>query len=95
MKPLSDAALDAFTGEYAMGSGEDASRLRIARAEGRLLVKFPFLPKPLVIYPIAETVFAMPDTDGQFTFQRDEKGQVKGAVFHIGDGERVLPRISR
>jgi hypothetical protein len=94
-KTLSDDALNQFTGQYVMGSRQDGARISITRSEGHLLVKFAFLPKPLPILPTSEVVFEMPNTDGSFTFLKDDQGRVKGATFHIGDGERALLKIEK
>ena len=90
---IDDKALDELAGEYAMGA--NGSNVAITRSEGRLMVKFSFLPKPLAIEPISPTTFVMPHTDGQFAFERDASGAVTGALFKIGDGERFLKRITR
>ena len=37
----------------------------------------------------------MPHTDGRFTFQHDQQGQVTGVLFKIGDGERVMKKINK
>jgi hypothetical protein len=94
VKLISADALKTFTGRYTMGSGESPPRIVITRGDGRLLVRFPFLPKPLDIYPTADGVFELLDTDGRFTFQKDDQGNVTGAVFHIGDADRTLTKIS-
>ena len=41
--------LDAFAGQYVMGSG---TKVAITRDGGYLMVKFPFLPLPLTIVPV-------------------------------------------
>ena len=77
-----------------MGTSANATKLTITRDEGHLLVKFPFLPKPLVIEPTSPRVFAMPNTYGRFTFQEND-GKVTGAVFEIGDGERAMKKVEQ
>jgi len=92
---MSETDLDRFTGRYAMGAGENPTRVAITRDAGHLLVKFPFLPNPLVIEPVSATEFAMPHTDGRFAFKVDGEGKATGAIFSIGDGERTLKRLNR
>jgi Domain of Unknown Function (DUF1080) len=92
---LADNVLDELTGEYVMGANARGPRIAVTRAEGRLFVKFPFLPKPLAIEPISPTTFLMPHTDGQFVFQRNDQGAATSARFKIGDGERELKKVER
>jgi Domain of Unknown Function (DUF1080) len=89
---LSNEALDKFTGRYVMGTNRNGTRVTITRADGHLLVKLSFLPQPLVIEPTSPTTFAMPHTDGRFSF-KEEGGKVTGAKFEIGDGERTIQKI--
>jgi Domain of Unknown Function (DUF1080) len=90
---LAPEALDALTGQYAMGPEKDAPRVSITRSEGHLLFKLPFRPTPLELQPISPTGFVMPDTDGRFDFHKDGQGRVTGVLFTIGDGERMLRKI--
>ena len=92
---LSEAELARFEGDYRMGSKENGTKVKIALANGHLTVKFAFLPNPLAIEPIAPNVFAMPDTDGEFTFREGTEGKITGARFVIGDGERSLFRVEK
>ena len=63
--------------------------MTIGRGDGHLLVKFPFVDSPYVFVPVSPTVFEMTDTDARMTFRRDERDRATGAVFKIGDAERV------
>ena len=87
--------LDRYTGEYLLNEKSDAPKAKIAREGGHLTVTFPFRPLALALEPISETEFDMPFTDGRFTFRKDEKGQVTGVHFRIGDGERNLKKVAR
>ena len=90
---VSAGALDRFVSEYVMDPKSPDSRTKVSRDSGHLLVTFPYRAIAYVFEPIAETVFDMPDTDGRLTFQADAQGRVTGAVFKIGDQERVLKRV--
>jgi 3-keto-disaccharide hydrolase len=92
---LSAAALDPFTGQYAMGPNKDAPPVTISRGEGHLNLKLPFRPAPLVMQAISPTEFVLPHTDARFTFQRDQEGRVTGVLFKVGDGERLLTKTVR
>jgi hypothetical protein len=92
---LGSNVLDELTGEYSMGTNDNATRVAITRERGHLLAKWAFLPKPLAFEPISPSTFLMPHTDGQLTFRRDDSGKVTGAQFKIGDGERALRKVSR
>jgi hypothetical protein len=90
---LPAAILDAYTGQYLLHEKSDAPRATIAREGGHLTVLFPFLPRALELEPISETEFDMPLTDGRFTFRKDSRGRVTGALFRIADGERDMKRV--
>ena len=90
---VSQDVLDRCSGRYRMGEGPRAPVVTIARVGGNLAVTFPFRPGGLELVPVSETTFEMPSTDGRFTFQADPQGQVTGALFRIGDGERLLKRV--
>jgi hypothetical protein len=92
---LTPEALDAFTGNYSMGEKDDSPPVVISRQEGHLLVKLASRPTPLAIEPVSPTEFYLRHTDGKFTFQHDPAGQVTGVLFKIGDGDRVLSKISK
>ena len=85
--------LDPLTGNYAMGHGKNAKPVVITQADGHLLFKLPFRPKPLVMQPVSPTEFVLPHADARFTFQRDDRGQVTGILFSVGDGEQMLRRL--
>ena len=89
---LSAEALDAFTGQYTMGTRPGVPPITIARKEGYLTFKLPDRP-PLMMQPISDTDFILPHTDARFTFHRDPQGRVTGALFTIADGERSLTKI--
>jgi len=91
---LSTEALDQFAGQYAMGPKRDDPTLSITRGDGHLMLKLPFRPTPLVMQPVSPTEFVLPHTDARFTFRRDDQGQVTGALFRVGDGERLLTKKS-
>ena len=90
---LTPRELDAFAGKYAAETGKSAEPFSISREAGHLLLKLPLRPTPLQLQPISQTVFILPRTDGRFTFQKDDQGQVTGALFRVGDGERKLTRL--
>lgn len=92
---LPTAVLDRFTGRYAVNSKPDAPEAVIVRDGGHLVITFPFRPQPLVLEPISATEFAMPYTDGRFTFRSDVRGRVTGVLFRIGDGERDMRRLTQ
>jgi hypothetical protein len=89
--PLPDSVLDRYVGKYLVNSRPD---LTVARAGDHLTVNFAFRPATLEIVPVSETEFAMPFTDGRFTFKRDADGRVTGVVFRVGDGEREMKRAA-
>ena len=93
--PLSTEILDRYAGRYRLHSGADAPVATIAREKGHLTVTFPFRPGSLALEPVSETEFAMPFTDGHFTFRKDGQGQVTGVLFKIGDGERDMVKVAR
>jgi hypothetical protein len=88
------ATLDRYAGAYDLGSGR-RSPAKVTREGDRLAISLPFRPEPLVMVPISETAFDLPDTDGRFTFQVDDQGRVTGVHFRIGDSERVWSRVDR
>lgn len=92
---LSTELLDTYAGEYLLNSKPDSAKATIAREGNHLVITYPFRPQALVIEPISETVFDMPYTDGRYTFKKDEKGNVTGVHFRIGDGERDMKRVSQ
>jgi hypothetical protein len=90
---LSAEALDAFTGQFIMGTNSNAPRVTIARGDGYLTFKLSSRPMPLVMQPVSANEFVLPHTDARFTFQRDGQGRVTGAMFTVGDGERPLTKV--
>lgn len=88
---LPGSVLDRYVGKYLVDSRPDAT---FAREGDHLTVSFAFRPNVLEIVPVSETEFAMPFTDGRFTFQRDSEGRVTGVVFRVGDGERLMKRAA-
>ena len=90
---LNPRELDAIAGKYRPESGRRSDPYSISREGGHLLLKLPFRPTPLRLEPISETVFILPRTDGQFTFQKDDQGRVTGALFRVGDGQRKLTKL--
>jgi hypothetical protein len=86
--------LDRYTGQYLLNAKPDAPQATILRDGPHLVVTFPFRPQPLVLEPIAETVFDLPFTDGRFTFRTDEQGRATGVLFRVGDGERDMKKIA-
>jgi hypothetical protein len=92
---LPEATLDRYVGSYLLNAKPDSPVAEIAREEGHLTIKLPFLPRKLALEPISETEFDMPYTDGHFKFARDEAGNVTGVHFRIGDGERDMKRTKR
>jgi hypothetical protein len=91
---LPEAELDPLTGQYAMGNRPDAKPVVISRGDGNLLFKMAARPRPVVMLPVSSSEFVLPHADARFTFQRDEKGTVTGVLFRVGDGERVLKKLS-
>ncbi len=86
--------LDLLAGSYRTGSSRGPASVVITREGGHLLVKFPFLPKALVVEPTSPTEFAMTHTDGRLRFQTNDQGAVTGLIFEIGDGERPMTRMA-
>lgn len=86
-------ALDRLAGEYRMGNQPGAAKVRFAREGDHLTVAFPFRPVALAILPTSPTEFAMPYTDGTFTFRVDDKGRATAVHFRIGDGGRDMERV--
>ncbi|SIO41784.1 protein of unknown function [Singulisphaera sp. GP187] len=89
---LATDLLDRYAGQYRLNPNAKPNdpQATIAREGDHLTISFPFRPRPLALEPISETQFDMPYTDGRFTFQTDNSGQVTGVHFRIGDGERQL-----
>jgi hypothetical protein len=87
-------ALDELTGNYAMDPKKDAPPATITRGDGQLLFKLPNRPKPLTMQAISATEFVLPHTDARFAFQRDAQGRVAGVLFRVGDGERLLTKLT-
>lgn len=85
--------LDRFVGKYDLKPQRGDKKVSIERDGDHLVVTFPFRPQPLDLEAISETEFDMPTTDGRFTFQRNAEGDVTGAKFRIGDGERTLTKV--
>jgi 3-keto-disaccharide hydrolase len=90
---LPTEVLDGFAGQYLVNAKPDAPKATIKREGDHLTVTFPFRPQALAMEPISETEFDMPFTDGRFTFRKDDSGRVAGALFRIGDGERVMKKV--
>jgi hypothetical protein len=88
-------ALEPFVGQYATESEAAERPMTISRGEGHLILKLSFRPTPLDMLPVSATEFILPRTYARFTFQRDGRGRVTGALFRIGDEERVLKKIDR
>jgi len=91
---LSNEILDKYVGGYLTSTKPDAKEAKITREGGHLVIVFPNRPQSLVMEPISETEFEMPFTDGHFTFQKDGQGKVTGVLFRVGDGDRVMKRVS-
>ena len=84
--------LDSYAGQYLLNDKPNAPTAAITREGDHLTITFPFRPQPLALEPVSATEFAMPFTDGHFTFRKDDQGQVTGVHFRIGDGGRDLPK---
>jgi hypothetical protein len=91
---LPNEQLDQFTGEYAMETKMDAPPASISRGNGHLILKLSFRPTPLLMQAISPSEFILPHTDAHFTFQRDDQGRVTGALFKVGDGERLMRKVT-
>ncbi len=89
---LSAEILDRYAGRYLLNAKPNAPVATIAREGDHLTVSFPFRPGALDLVPIAETEFAMPSTDGRFTFRVDGDGKATSVLFRIGDGQRDMKR---
>ncbi len=89
---LSPAQLDRYVGAYRMGDIPAAPTAKIARSSDHLEITLPFRPGALELVPTSDTEFAMPYTDGHFTFKRNTEGKVTGVIFRVADGERELKR---
>jgi hypothetical protein len=85
--------LNNYAGQYLLNDKPNAPKATIQREGDHLTVTVPFRPQALAMEPISETEFDMPFTDGRFTFRKDDSGRVAGALFRIGDGERVLKKV--
>jgi hypothetical protein len=90
---LPTTALDAFVGRYFAAPKRD-EHFVITREAEHLLFKLPFRPTPLRLDPISDTEFVLPHTDGRVAFHKNAQGEVTGALFHVGDGERELTRLA-
>ena len=90
---LSPADLDRLVGTYRMGDKPGAATAKIVRDGDHLTMTLSFRPQALALLPLSATEFAMPYTDGHFTFRVDEAGKAKSALFRIGDGSRELTRV--
>ena len=90
---LSHDQINAYTGQYQVGTGPDDSRITLKQENGQLLLKLPFRPDPLRLDPVSDTRFVMPHTDASLTFQKDAQGQVTGVRFQVGDSERQMTRV--
>src|SRR5207244_825541 len=55
---MSAQDLERFAGSYLMGSNQNSPKVTITKADGHLLVKFPFLQHAVVIEPISAKEFA-------------------------------------
>lgn len=91
---LSASTLDQYVGAYLLNDKPNAPRAAIRREGDHLTITFPFRPQALVLEPISEIEFVMPFTYAQFSFRKAESGQVTGALFRIGDGERQLRKVA-
>jgi mono/diheme cytochrome c family protein len=63
---------DAYVGKYDVGNNR---AIVVTREGNRYFSKTPFGFKP-EIFPVTETRFSIPDSEEQFTFVKDEKGEV-------------------
>jgi hypothetical protein len=90
---LPTEVLDRYAGQYLVNAKPGAEKATIVREGERLTVSFPFRPQPVELEPISETEFDMPYTDGRFTFHKDNRGQVTGVLFRIGDSERDMKKV--
>jgi hypothetical protein len=91
---LPTEVLDRYVGLYLVNEKPDAPKATVKREADHLTITFPFRPQALAIEPISETEFDLPFSDGRFTFRKDDSGRVTSAHFRIGDGERVLKKVS-
>ncbi len=89
---LSSDALAAYAGQYSAGAKPGDLQFSIRPEGGHLLIKLPFREIPVRVDPVSDTLFFMPRTDGQLTFEKDREGRVTGAIFRVGDGERRMTR---
>jgi len=90
---LAPEILDRYAGRYVLNDKPEAPMATIAREGDHLTLALPLRPLPLRLDPISETRFAMPSTDGEFTFRRDDAGRVTGVHFRIADSERDWKRV--
>lgn len=91
---LPEGTLDRYAGRYQLSPGSQAFAV-FKRQGDHLSLELPFRPEPLAIWPVSETQFDMPHTDGQFTFRVNDQGDVTSVHFRVGDGERDWPRAGR
>jgi hypothetical protein len=87
--------LDRYVGEYLLRDTDDAPHATVAREGDHLTISFPFRTRPLVLQPISETEFDLPQTDARFTFLKDGQGAVNAVHMRVGDGERDWKRLAR
>ncbi len=87
---LPQAELDALTGVYTRGTGAQAMKVDVTRQGGHLFFKLPFRSSPLEIVPVSPSRFELPQTDGDFEFEKDAEGRVTGVKMRIGDGGKNL-----
>ena len=94
---LPTQTLDRYVGHYLLGAKADGPKATIEREGDHLTLAFPFRPQPLVLEPISDREFSLPDTDARLTFLDDAHGHVLGVRLRVGDGEdswkRGSPRL--
>lgn len=86
--PLDPKLLDAYAGEYAMGSDFKVS---IAHEGDKLLAEILGMGK-VELLPLSETRFALGDSPADLEFVRDEEGRCNRAILRQSGFEAALTR---
>ena len=81
--------LDSYAGYYRKENGELS---QVQRQDDRLIASSPRNP-PIVLLPVSEDVFAIPQIGARMLFQRDDQRVVHGAVFSVGEHRIRFERL--
>lgn len=86
--PLDPALLQAYAGDYQLGSG---FRISITQEDGKLFVDVPGAGKT-ELHPQSESIFAIGDSPADLEFIRQEDGSCQEAVLHQSGFDTKLIR---